>query len=41
VKQPVSSDWSIRLPNAVVVNFTGSVDTSTLAKVLKTAGSVQ
>jgi hypothetical protein len=41
VKQPVSSDWSIRLPNAVVVNFTGSFDTSTLEKVLKTAGSVQ
>ena len=41
VKQLVSSDWSIRLPNAVVVNFTASFDTSTLAKVLKTAGSIQ
>lgn len=40
VKQPVASDWSIRLPNAVVVNFTARFDTSTLAKVLKTAGDL-
>ena len=36
----VGSDWRIQLPNGVLVVFSGTVDTGTLAAVLSTAADI-
>jgi len=37
---PAGNDWRIQLPNGVLVVFSGTVDTRTLATVLSTAADI-